>query len=106
MTETTDFDAHKTRASDWFRSLRDEIVAAFEGLEATHATGPFSASEPGRFEVTPTTRSTEDGSDAGGGLMSVMRGGRVFEIGADFDSGRRGPPQVQKIFFASASHRS
>ena len=73
MTETTDFDARKTRASDWFRSLRDEIVAAFEGLEATHATGPFSASEPGRFEVTPTTRSTEDGSDAGGGSGEAAR---------------------------------
>jgi coproporphyrinogen III oxidase len=29
--------------------------------------------------VTETKRASEDGSDAGGGLMSVMRGGRVFE---------------------------
>ena len=33
----------------------------------------------GTFTVTPTQRTAEDGSDAGGGLMSVMRGGRVFE---------------------------
>ena len=33
----------------------------------------------GRFEVNETTRTSDDGSDAGGGLMSVMRGGRVFE---------------------------
>jgi coproporphyrinogen III oxidase len=29
--------------------------------------------------VTETQRASSDGSDAGGGLMSVMRGGRVFE---------------------------
>ena len=63
------FDSRKPRASAWFRSLRDQIVAAFEGVESAFGTG-----NPGRFEVTPTTR-----SDGGGGLMSVMRGGRVFE---------------------------
>ena len=65
----------KTRASDWFRSLRDQIVQAFEALEDRGpATGPA-----GRFEVTPTRRTAPEGGDAGGGLMSVMRGGRVFE---------------------------
>ncbi len=64
-----DFDSRKAEASQWFRSLRDQIVAAFEGLEDR-----FGEGEPGRFEVTPTTR-----PDGGGGLMSVMRGGRVFE---------------------------
>lgn len=69
----------KTRASDWFRHLRDQIVAAFEQLEDTHLSGPMSQAAPGRFEITETRRASEDGSDAGGGLMSVMRGGRVFE---------------------------
>ena len=69
------FDDRKARASAWFRSLRDEIVAGFEALEdAQGGDGPA-----GRFEVTETTRTSDDGSDAGGGLMSVMRGGRVFE---------------------------
>ncbi|WP_158966792.1 oxygen-dependent coproporphyrinogen oxidase [Chachezhania sediminis] len=72
-------DTEKARAADWFRTLRDEIVAAFEGLEDSHATGPLSDAAPGRFEVTQTTRASADGTDAGGGLMSVMRGGRVFE---------------------------
>lgn len=76
---TDEFAPRKARASDWFRALRDQIVAAFEALEDSHATGPFSGAAPGRFEVTPTTRTADDGSDAGGGLMSVMRGGRVFE---------------------------
>ncbi|MFD1510344.1 oxygen-dependent coproporphyrinogen oxidase [Lacimonas salitolerans] len=75
----TDFATEKTTASDWFRQLRDDIVAAFEGLEDSHDTGPMAAMAPGRFEVTKTTRTSDDGSDAGGGLMSVMRGGRVFE---------------------------
>ena len=76
---TEQFDTQKTRASAWFRQLRDDIVAAFEGLEDSHDTGPMADAAPGRFEVTETKRSAEDGSDAGGGLMSVMRGGRVFE---------------------------
>ncbi|MHA6346253.1 oxygen-dependent coproporphyrinogen oxidase [Roseivivax sp. CAU 1761] len=69
----------RARASAWFRALRDTIVAAFEGLEDSHAEGPGAAAPAGRFEVTRTTRRSDDGSDAGGGLMSVMRGGRVFE---------------------------
>ncbi len=72
-------DGDKSRAAQWFRELRDTIVAAFEDLEDSHAEGPFADWTPGRFEVKQTTRQSEDGSDAGGGLMSVMRGGRVFE---------------------------
>ena len=76
---TTDFSEEKRRAAAWFRQLRDEIVAAFERLEDSHDEGPMSDAAPGRFEVSETTRTSDDGSDAGGGLMSVMRGGRVFE---------------------------
>ena len=64
----------KARASAWFRALRDEIVAAFEGLEDSQG----GAGEAGRFEVSETRRG-DGGADEGGGLMSVMRGGRVFE---------------------------
>ena len=58
-------------AAAWFRSLRDRITEAFEALEDQ---GPGKTA-PGRFEVTPTERA----NDGGGGIMSVMRGGRVFE---------------------------
>ena len=71
--------SEKARASAWFRELRDQIVASFEELEDSHDTGPFSEMAPGRFEVSETKRASADGSDAGGGLMSVLRGGRVFE---------------------------
>lgn len=72
---TDPFDERKARAAAWFRQLRDDIVAAFEDLEDRHK----SADDAGRFDVSQTKRHSEDGSDAGGGLMSVMRGGRVFE---------------------------
>ncbi len=76
MDEMTD---QKSRAANWFRTLRDEIVASFEALEDSQTTGPFADQPAGRFEVSKTKRASDDGSDAGGGLMSVMRGGRVFE---------------------------
>ena len=69
---TEDFTARKAEAAAWFRSLRDRIVAAFEELER-EATPPGEI--PVTFEVSPTTRA----DDGGGGIMSVLRGGRVFE---------------------------
>ncbi|MEM9581744.1 MAG: oxygen-dependent coproporphyrinogen oxidase [Pseudomonadota bacterium] len=71
----TDFETEKSRASAWFRSLRDQIVAEFHALEDRHE----GDGTPGRMEVSKTKRTADDGSDAGGGEMSVMRGGRVFE---------------------------
>ena len=64
MAEMTE---EKARASAWFRELRDQIVAAFEGLEDAQTDGPLSDQPAGRFDVTPTARTSEDGSDAGGG---------------------------------------
>ncbi len=74
-----DLIAEKSRASAWFKELRDQICAAFEGLEDAQTQGPFADLDAGRFERKPTKRDSGDGSDAGGGEMSVMRQGRVFE---------------------------
>jgi len=76
---TSGFETQQAQASTWFRQLRDDIVAAFEALEDTQVEGPTAGQPAGRFEVKQTKRQSDDGSDAGGGLMSVMRGGRVFE---------------------------
>ena len=46
---TTDFTEEKQLASGWFRSLRDQIVAAFEELEETHTEGPFNDLAPKKF---------------------------------------------------------
>ena len=62
------FDTRKPRAAAWFRTLRDDIVVAFQGLEDA------AGNDLQQFEVTPTKR-----ADGGGGTMSVLRNGRVFE---------------------------
>lgn len=77
MSET--MEVQKRQASEWFRTLRNEICTAFEALEDSQSTGPVSELPAGRFEVRETHRTADDGTDAGGGLMSVLRGGRVFE---------------------------
>jgi len=71
--------SHKARAADWFASLRDAICAAFEGLEDAQDAGPFAGLPPGRFVRKATQRASETEADAGGGVMAVMREGRVFE---------------------------
>ncbi|AUC53062.1 coproporphyrinogen III oxidase [Sagittula sp. P11] len=98
--DTAMMTAEKDRASAWFRNLRDQIVAAFEALEDSHDAGPFAEGNAGRFDVTRTSRQSDDGSDAGGGLMSVMRGGRVFEkVGVNVSTvyGTLGVPAQQAM---------
>lgn len=67
--------AHKKRAEDWFRELRDRLCARLEDLEAQadpHALNEHFA--PAVFE-----RKSWDRDGGGGGTMSVLREGRVFE---------------------------
>ena len=69
--------ALKQPAQAWFESLRDRLCAEFEAIEDAQD-GPLAELAPGRFTRSAWQRPTEDGSDGGGGVMSVMRG-RVFE---------------------------
>lgn len=71
--------ARKARAAAWFAQLRDMICAEFEALDALQLTGPFAEIPAGRFEQIATKRSGNVGEDSGGGQMSVMRNGRLFE---------------------------
>ena len=48
---TDEFSDRKARASAWFRTLRDDIVAAFEALEDSQSTGPFADRPAGRFTL-------------------------------------------------------
>ena len=69
----------KQKAADWFKSLRDEICHSFETLEDENQ-GPKADLAPGRFERTSWDRTDQNtGEPGGGGTMSVMRDGRVFE---------------------------
>ena len=72
-------EAEKARAAAWFEALRDEICAAFEALEDSQDAGPFAQLPPGRFARKPTRRAGAAGEDAGGGVMAVLREGRLFE---------------------------
>lgn len=81
----------KAAARDWFESLQMRIIAAFEALE-DEAAGPFAAdaATPGRFALTPWTRTDHGGATlgnaarniggapGGGGRMGMIHG-RVFE---------------------------
>ena len=74
-----EIDRRKNRARAWFETLRDQIVAAFEGVEdALPTTAPFADRPAGRFTRTPWTRTDHSGAPGGGGTMAIMRG-RVFE---------------------------
>ena len=77
MTAHDPKDERKAQARAWFESLRDQICATFERIEEEH-TGQLSDRPPGKFERKAWSRPPDDGAEAGGGVMSVMKG-RVFE---------------------------
>jgi len=43
---TDAFDSEKSRASAWFRDLRDQIVSSWEEQEYNQYTGPMSDAAP------------------------------------------------------------
>lgn len=79
---TSTIEERQELAPIWFRQLRDDICAAFEGLEDAligENAGALAQQAPGRFERKTWQREQEgEHGDFGGGEMSLMRG-RVFE---------------------------
>jgi coproporphyrinogen III oxidase len=72
MTLPSDIDGKKLKAQTWFRALRDQIMAAFERIEAD-VVGPNAHRPAGKFEISPWQRVA-----GGGGEMGMLHG-RVFE---------------------------
>lgn len=66
----TDWTSQTAKARHWFESLRDQICAEFEAIEA-------EAGSDARFAYTPWARDA-DGGEGGGGVQGLMKG-RVFE---------------------------
>lgn len=77
MPQELNMEERKAAAAAWFEELRDQICAAFEQIEDDYA-GAQQDKPAGKFERNSWHRSTEDGSDGGGGKTSLMKG-RVFE---------------------------
>ena len=75
----TILDVRKRAAAEWFDSLQERIVAAFEALERREdAAFAEPGAEPGRFALTPWERTNHDGAPGGGGRMGLLKG-RLFE---------------------------
>lgn len=68
----------KAKAGRWFAALRDDICVALERLEDEGGIGQMADMAAGRFKRTPWRRTGDDGSDGGGGVMSMLHG-RLFE---------------------------
>lgn len=75
----------KSRTAAWFKTIRDEICAEFEAIEAG-----FDSVPGHRFERKPWDRASLDqpnnsGSDLkGGGEVSIMRGNVFEKVGVNF----------------------
>ncbi|WP_170936924.1 MULTISPECIES: oxygen-dependent coproporphyrinogen oxidase [Rhodomicrobium] len=85
MNDAADLNIHasgleqeKAKAKVWFSALRDDICAALERLEDEAGAGQMAEMPAGRFERKDWARTGEDGSDGGGGVMSMLHG-RLFE---------------------------
>jgi coproporphyrinogen III oxidase len=104
MSAAAETQDRKVTAANWFASLRDRICAAFEGIEDEYRGSEKSA---GRFARKDWQRPTADGSDGGGGTMSLMKG-RVFEkVGVNVSTvyGRFDPQFAKEIPGADADPR-
>ena len=72
-------EARKETAKSWFEALRDRLLTAFEGLEGTLPAGaPLHDRTAGQFTRTSWQRTDHSGAPGGGGVTAMMKG-RVFE---------------------------
>src|SRR5262245_37452479 len=78
MDALEDLHAEKTESRAAFEGLRDAFLRRFEALEDALASTQLASHPPGRFVLTPWQRQGE-GAEPGGGGVTAMMAGRVFE---------------------------
>ncbi len=80
----------KQICGDWFKKLRDSICDEFEKIEQEYLKSSekhqIIQENPGKFERKKWKRDTLDGSDGGGGEMSVMKGNVFEKVGVNISS--------------------
>jgi coproporphyrinogen III oxidase len=72
-------DDRKSTARTWFEALRDRIHLALEGLEVELDGPTAEGRSPAHFERKAWERTDYTGAPGGGGVMGILREGRVFE---------------------------
>lgn len=75
--QVTEMREEKSKASAWFSDLQRSICNRFQSLESNLRNE--IESEPPRFVDEKTSTLADDGTDRGGGLMSILRNGQLFE---------------------------
>lgn len=73
------FETHKRKAVKWFLELRNKVIDSFEQIERNAKFQSNSKKLVGQFVVSQTKRKQSLKVDSGGGVMSIMRDGFVFE---------------------------
>jgi coproporphyrinogen III oxidase len=85
-----DISQKKQICSNWFKELRDKICAEFEKIEQEYASSEqkhaLNFHEAQKFARKPWKRDTIDGSDGGGGEMSIMKGNVFEKVGVNISS--------------------
>ncbi len=76
---SVNFDTRKAKASKWFFSLRDRLCSAVQEIEHEYRDRSGRSHRTAEFQVRTTKRQTHSAHDGGGGSMSVLRNGNVFE---------------------------
>lgn len=80
----------KRICSAWFKNLRDQICADFEKIEEEYLKSSqkhlVNFSEAQKFSRKKWDRQTLDGSDGGGGEMSVMKGNVFEKVGVNIST--------------------
>lgn len=86
----TEIETKKQITAKWFKELRNLICDKFEKIEQEYLESDqkhqIFQEKPGKFDRKSWNRDTKDGSDGGGGEMSVMKGNVFEKVGVNIST--------------------